>query len=453
MSLLSACSIRPKLPRPARLLLAVLLTLPLIAQPAPAAAQPAGESAEEATVFLQSYRLSSDLLPAGYVHAYDVAWTNDTEAFDDAINEPIDPRPASEILAQFEQAGRVVRLISLYTNPTATDAADLWYNVVLFRDPNGAAQALRAPGLAESVKSDDRVTRVDSPGASPGLVVYKVEKLDPSGAVARRNDLVLWQRGRVVFALAAVGTQDAVDALLPKAVTAAGQAMPRLAALPEPPATFGPSPDYLPPAAKRFELLHGLQERLPGPEAFPDFSGPEIDSHNNPELLNEAPAAAPPISDVASYKNALVNVERRIVGLGAEFKPSAQRAEPPGSGRPSFTVGYHLYADPAGAAEAINAEPAEIALRLYQEQVAVPAPPSLNELGSPLAAGEQARTLRGSMQVGDQAVEITTVRWRRGAVELYSSALVAAGQDPTELLRTVVAQLDGAYVANPLPGF
>lgn len=444
--------IPPKPAHPLQLLLAALLLLPLAAQAPAVRAQAVSESAEEATVFLQAYRFPDELLPAGYVHAYDVAWTNETEAFDDAINEPVDPRPASEILGQFEQAGRVVRLISLYTNPVTKDAADLWYNVVLFRDANGAAQALQSPGLAESVKANDRLTRVAPPGAGSGLTVYKVEKLNPAGEVAGRNDLVLWQRGRVVFALAAVGGSAAVDALVPEAIASAGKAMPGLAALPPPPTAFTPAADYLPPVAKRFELLHSLQERLLPPEAFPDFSGPEIDSHTNPELLNEASAAVAPISDVASYRDVLVNRERRILGLGAEFKTPAERANPVASGSPAFTIGYHVYADPAGATEAVNAAPAEVALRLYQEQVSVPAPPVLGELSPPVKVGEQSRALRGSFQVDGLPVEITTVRWRRGAVELYSSALVAAGQDPTELLRRVVTQLDAAYVANPLPG-
>src|SRR5438094_858102 len=57
----------------------------------------AAESQEEATVFLQSYRLPSDVLPAGYAHMSDSAATNATQAFDLVTSEG-DPRPAEQIL-------------------------------------------------------------------------------------------------------------------------------------------------------------------------------------------------------------------------------------------------------------------------------------------------------------------------------------------------------------------
>ena len=83
----------------------------------------------------------------------------------------------------------------------------------------------------------------------------------------------------------------------------------------------------------------------------------------------------------------------------------------------------------------------------------IPAPtPTLQEVTPPLRLGEETRALVGWVRFDDGlAVELTTLRWRRGAVELYADAAVAAGADLGELLSRLAEQHDTAYAANPLP--
>ena len=429
------------------MLLAISAVRGVAAQPVPPAA---GESAEEATVFLQQYRLPDAVVPAGYSHGYDVAWINATQAFDYALGEFADPRPAEEILGELEASGRVVQLLSLYTGE-GEGAADLWYTISLFRTPEGAAQALQNPRLAETVLSNDRVAGVELAGLGQGMAAYKVEKLDAEGGVRKRNDLVLWQRGRVVFALAANGEPAAVEALLPSLPVVAVQAAAQLAARPEPPATFGPPVEYMPSGMGMLQLLGSLHQRQLPDDAFVGLGLDVEDSTSVPELMHETPVAEAPISDIGVFKERALRAERLIVGLSKSFKTPTEAGAPAASAYPVINTGYYVYADAVGAAEGIGATLAEVALKLYQENSDLPSAPSVSEIPSPIAVGEQTRAFRTSWAVGDQPIETTSVRWRRGAVELWVDVSVAAGQDAAALVSDAVGKLDAAYTAAPLP--
>lgn len=431
--------------------LVALLLMPGIAPGAAAQPTPSGptESAEEATVFLQQYRLPDDVAPAGYAHAYDVAWTNPAEAFGSTVGEFPDPRPPEETLREYEAVGRVVQLLSLYTSQDK-DAAELWYGINLFRTPEGAAQALKNPMLAESVRSNDRVVGVQLPGLGQGVAAYKVEKLDAEGGVRKRNDIVLWQRGRMVFTLAASGAPAAVDALTPGLPAVADNAASRLAALPEPPATFGPPAAYLPSGIATLQLLQSLHQRLLPDDAFPGLELDVEDPMSIPELMHETPVAAAPISDVRVYKQRAVEAERLIIGLSKAYKTPGAAANPPGSTYPLVNTGYYVYADALGAAEAINAPPAEVALKLYQENADLPSAPIVAEVPLP-TVGEQSRAFKATWSLGERPIDTATLRWRRGAVELWVDVSVASGQDVGPLMADAAAKLDGAYAAAPLP--
>jgi len=46
---------------------------------------------------------------------------------------------------------------------------------------------------------------------------------------------------------------------------------------------------------------------------------------------------------------------------------------------------------------------------------------------------------------------VTTVRWRRGAVELFVDVAVTEEREATALLKTAIDRLDAVYTSRPLP--
>ena len=150
-----------------------------------------------------------------------------------------------------------------------------------------------------------------------------------------------------------------------------------------------------------------------------------------------------------------MGAERRLLGVVKEFQSADRVASPAGSRFPSVSLGYHLYADAAGAAEALNAPLPELLLRLSEENDLVEARKlPLREIPPTGAPGEQARALSGHVKLDDGIeVEVLGLRWRRGAVELFAMTAVAPGVDAAALLRRVIELHDWAYVARPLPGF
>ena len=178
---------------------------------------------------------------------------------------------------------------------------------------------------------------------------------------------------------------------------------------------------------------------------------PLVDTIGNAELLNDGPRLAEaPISDPAVLRERLLERERRILGIHKEYLPVPEAADPPDTRFPSLASGYHLYADADGAREALAASATEIALRMIE---AIPVPtPTLGEITPPLRLGEETRALTGRVRFDDGLeVEVTTLRWRRGSVELYADVAAAAGADLGELLVRLAQQHDAVYAANPLP--
>ena len=120
-----------------------------------------------------------------------------------------------------------------------------------------------------------------------------------------------------------------------------------------------------------------------------------------------------------------------------------------------MSVGHHLYADVGGAREAVGASTAEISLRMNEEIYLLNEPTKqvMTDTTSAMILGEQTRTLTGRVMHDDGTeVQVTSVRWRRGAVELFADVAVMAGTDPGDLIQKAVEQLDAAYTSRPLPG-
>ena len=140
---------------------------------APARAQAAEESAEEATVLLLPYLFGSDEAPAGYTLTETTAYPSETQAFEAVMIPPPDPRPMEALLTQLVNAGRVVRLRQGFVNLDDADAPGRSFAVAVFTTSQHASVALNDPSLLVILQPDAQVATIAAPalGAAIGTPI------------------------------------------------------------------------------------------------------------------------------------------------------------------------------------------------------------------------------------------------------------------------------------------
>jgi hypothetical protein len=328
-------------------------------------APPAEESAELAALVLQPYRIRADELPAGYFISYTSALTNEAQALEYGTVPPRDPRPAEALLGPLVASGRVVGLRQLVEHERDPAAVGFVFITTLFSASAGAAEALRDPSLSTFVQETDALVAIPAPPLGDGAAVFQIDR---RGADDERRHAVVWRRGRLAFLLAATGDPAAVATSVPTTSALAARIDARLAGLPPLADWLGAPPPYLPASAGRLELYKALVDRtLADDSSGPDFSSLGVATLGNPLLLNDVDTAEAPVSDGRALYERIVGAERRLLGVVKEFQSADRVASPAGSRFPSVSLGYHLYADAAGAAEALNAPLPELLLRLSEE--------------------------------------------------------------------------------------
>ena len=148
--------------------------------------------------------------------------------------------------------------------------------------------------------------------------------------------------------------------------------------------------------------------------------------------------------------------EHRVVGVAKSYQPVEGTSNPPNTRFPDISIGYHRYADVAGATEALQATTDVIALRMSEEiAIGKSRDIQLADVAVATQMGEQAGALGGAFSTSDAepvAVALVSIRWRRGPVELFVDVAALPTVDMTALTAQLVQQLDAAYLANPLPG-
>lgn len=441
------------------LLVVVTLVQAVAGTAFPASAQPAAEpSPEETTILLLPYLFPASEAPAGYGLTATTGYSSDAAAFDAVMLTPPDPRPMEEVLAFHTSVGRIVRLYQGFEHTDDADAPELAFVVAAFASPDGAATAPRDASRLLFFLPDATVTSIEAPAlgtAVDGAAGYVIDQPGDEESGPERTVVLAWQRGRLVFSVLAFGAPDAATAALPALAELAARSETRIAGLPALPAELPGAPSFMPPAERRLDLYKSLAERLPADDAFgADMATLGAQSISNALIVLDSPRAAAPASDPRFVADRLLTSERRILGVGKQFDPADSDPDTPSTLYPTISVGYHLYADADGAREALGASPAEIALRVNEETYLLndPTRQAVADTTSVLSRGEQTRALTGWVTLDDGTeIELTTVRWRRGAVELYANVAGAVGEDVGDLLRAGVERLDGAYSSRPLP--
>ena len=92
-----------------------------------------------------------------------------------------------------------------------------------------------------------------------------------------------------------------------------------------------------------------------------------------------------------------------------------------------------------------------MALRINEEIYLVndPRRQVVTDVTSFITVGDQTRTMTSRITLDDGSVaDFTSVRWRRGAVELFAD-VVNAGTENGALIRKAVESLDDAYTSQP----
>jgi hypothetical protein len=175
----------------------------------------------------------------------------------------------------------------------------------------------------------------------------------------------------------------------------------------------------------------------------------------NSLIVLDSKIAPAPASDARFVADRLLKAEHRILGTSKRWEPADADYHTPSSGFPTVAVGHHIYADADGAREAFSAQNAEMALRFNEEIYVLndPMRQPLADATSTMNLGDQTRTMTGKATLDDGTqVDLTSVRWRRGAVELYVDVASAVGTDSSTLVRQTVQALDAAYTSKPMAG-
>lgn len=415
------------------------------------------ESSEAATAGLFPLLMPDAEAPAGYTFDFTRAFDNAAATLEHLTVEPTDPRQPGEILGVYESAGRVVRLLQGLEPVDPDSAAGLRVNTILFRTPEGAARALQDPSLALFVTPLEQVTPMDAPALGEGSAGFRVDYRGTSGELEDRANAVVWRQGRLAFSVLSYGTPEQADAAMPLVLELARKQQARVAALPTPPATFGAPPAGMPAAQARVEWYRQLADRvLPDEAAGANLESQGVSSISNAIMVLDARDAAPSLQDPMTVVDRLLAREHRVVGVSKSYQPVEGMSDPPDTRFPDISVGYHLYADAAGATEALAAPTDEIALRMSEEiAIGDSRDVQLADVAIATQVGDQMRALGGAFTTTDAepiTLALVSIRWRRGPVELFVDVAALPTIDMTALTAQLVEQLDATYAANPLPG-
>ena len=432
------------------LVLACLLAS--VAAPPAAGAQPTDEEgSDEAALALQDYLVPDEVLPPGWTLDVMHAYTNEAQALEYGELDPPDPRPTEALLQQLQESGRVVLLRQLFVQADAApeDAVEVRFSVGLFRTAQGAARAIQDPSLMGFVPQYFQVTRQDAPTIGDGAAGFRLTEVDEDGEVLFRANQVIWQRGRLAFLMSVQGEDpEVVDAARGMGGDLARALDAWVAGRPSLPTTVGSPQAYLPSTQERLRLYRALIGRLLPVDVFPELNHYGVDTVTNAEAINDASLADAPVDTPSAAYDRMVRAERRILGVGRNWETPEESGTPLGTRFPELGVAYTLYADADGAREALAASVAELGLRAFEE--ISPTATGYREIAPLLTLGDQTRAVMSSYTFPDGVeIDVYSVRWRRGAVELSAGLAVAAGSDPTQLW-TLARRHDAAYTANPL---
>jgi hypothetical protein len=304
---------------------------------------------------------------------------------------------------------------------------------------------LAAPALGTAVG-----TPVD------GVAAFTVDQTIDEETGPERMTMIAWQRGRLVFTVSAFGAPDTANAALPALVELAARAEIRIVSQPALPENMPPTSPYLGTAAQRLELYKALADRqIPGDTFGAAQKSDGVSAIPNALFVLDSQIADPSLTNPRLVADRLLTSERRILGTNQQFGADGPKDGPVSTTFPRVSVGYHLYADADGAREAMGASAAELSLRLNEEIYLLNEPTKqvMSDTTSATSLGEQTRTLTGHVMVDDGThILVTSIRWRRGAVELFADVAVVDGTDPGDLIQTATSQLDAVYTSRPLPG-
>jgi hypothetical protein len=418
------------------------------------------ESPEEATILLLPYLLPTDDVLTGYTLSTTLAYPNEAEAFESVMIPPPDPRGMEAIFSQFANAGRVVRLRQGFENLDDKNAPEIGFVIAAFRDPQAASRAVNDPRLLVAVLPDAQIAAFTAPTFGTGIdavAAHTVDQTFDEKIGAQRSMLLVWQRGRLVFTTVATGSTEVANGSLLNLVDLAARADTRIASLPAFPTEISPSPAYMPSAAQRLRAYQALADRLPVDDALGEtveLFG--VASIPNTLIVLDSRIADAPVSDARFVKNRLMDDERRVLGIAQRFSGAHPDPSVPASSYPGVAVGYHLYADAAGAQEAFMAPNAEMALRINEEIYLLndPTRQIVTDEMSTTTIGDQTRMMTSHITLDDGTeVDFTTLRWRRGAVELFADVVNLAGTDNSALINKAVESLDAAYTSQPVAVF
>ncbi len=419
-----------------------------------AEAQSSGEeSVEDLVLALRSYKLTSEELPPGYTLDSEQAYGNEAQALENALTPPADPRPAEQHLTSLIDSERIVRLRQVLLHSHDPTAPVMTFNVIAFRTADAAGRALDDPALLTYIGPSDTLTRQDASPAGEGSARYALEVPADSAAEVARGELMAWRHGRVVL-YAYTDTPAGQPQAAARMTELAARVEARLASRAMLPSMVASAPSYLPNAERRLQLYQALISSLPSDESFPALNPTSVDTQGNAELLNDVGFFGQgPFEDPRALYERLISRERRILGVTKQFLP---RAVAPSGGAGTFpiaAVGLTLYADATGASEAMAAGVPEIAQRAWEE-ISLPGLTALTESTPMPTLAEQTRGFAARVTLLDGVVvELRSLRWRRGAVELSATVVSEFGADVDELLHRAADRQDAAYVARPLAGY
>jgi hypothetical protein len=444
-----------------RLLTAACLLATLAPLSTGVLAQPATEeSTEDATILLMPYLYAPSDVPAGYTLDETTAYPPEAQAFEAVMIPPPDSRPMGTILNMFTDTGRIIRLRQGFASDDE-DAPDLALVIAAFRDNQGAAGALTNPGLLEFVQPDAQVASLATPAlpfAVDGAAAFTIDQTLDVDAGPERTVMLAWQRGRLAFSVTATGEPDSITpALLVNLAEMATRTDTRAASQPALPAQFPMSPAFMATAQRRLELYQALADRLLPDDALgADYNTNQgVSAIPNALMVLDSTIAEAPVNDPKFVKDRLLTSERHILGVSKRFQPANTDDDDPATQFPAVAIGHHVYADADGAREAFGAPVSEMRLRINEEVYLLndPKRQPFSDATPTLSLGEQTRTMTARIKLDDgPSIDVTSVRWRRGAVELYANVAVVAGKDASALVRQVVEGLDAAYTKQPLPG-
>jgi hypothetical protein len=448
--------------------LRVVLVLAIVVQvvvvtATPTRAQSAEESPEEATVLLLPYLLQPTDAPAGYTLTETTAYPSEAEAFEAVMVPPAHPRPMEALLTQLVNAGRIVRLRQGFENLDDPNAPAMSFAIAAFGTREQATSARNDPSTLLILQPDASVAAIATPplsiavdNAVDGVSAFLIDETFDEEEGPQRTGLIAWQRGRLVFTVATFGSPDVVGAALPALAELVARAEVRISAQPALPDQITPGPAYMATAARRLELYKLLADRQVPDDLFGAGLKPDgVEALPNALIVLDSLIADPSLRDPRLVADRLLRSERRILGANKQFDAVSQADDPDSATYPRVSVGHHLYADADGAREAMGASAAEISLRMNEEIYLLNEPTKqvMADTTSAMSMGDQTRTLTGRVMLDDGTeVQVTSVRWRRGAVELFADVAVVAGTDPGDLIQKAVDQLDAAYTSRPLPG-